>query len=190
MILKLHHFVALIAVTAAMQVTAVRAQIGDTNTNPRDARFLQEAAQLGLFQFELSQLAFSQGPTEDVRAYAQGVAADYAEPGGRFNLNGEIAQLMEFHGFELPTTPTKSEQHVLDRLTELAGTDTNRFVRLFVSEAISVDRQSIRLYQKEANTGQELDIQNFAQRMLPILQTHLDEALALRATITPKKRGR
>lgn len=180
MIMKLHRFVALMAGIAALQITAVRAQVGDTNTNPKDARFLQEAGQLGLFQFELNSLAFSLGPTVDVRAYAQHVANEYATFGAHFGINGELGPLLAFHGIELPTTLTESEQRVLDRLTALASTDPDQFVRAFVNEAIHVDQQSIRLYQKEDNSGQEPDIKQFAHITLPILQSHLDAALALR----------
>jgi putative membrane protein len=184
MIMKLHRFVALIAAVAALQVTVVRAQVGDTNTNPRDARFLQQAGQLGLFQHELNELGFTFGSTVEVREYARHVANEYATFDAHFGINGELGPLLEFHGIELPTTLTKNEQRVLDRLTALAGTDTNRFDRAFVNEAISVNQQSIRLYQKEANSGQELDIQTFAQRMLPIIQSHQDAALALRTNGT------
>jgi putative membrane protein len=179
--MKLHRFVILIAAVAALQGTAVRAQVGDTNTNPRDARFLQQAAQLGLFQFELNSLAFSLGPTDEVRAYAQHVGNEYATFDAHFGINGELGPLLEFHGFEVPTTLTPSEQRVLDRLTELASTNPTQFVRTFVKEAISVDQQSIRLYRREANSGQEPDIKQFAVITLPILQSHLDAALALRS---------
>ena len=180
--MKLNRFLAATVVLAALQTTGAWAQVGDPNISKRDARFLQQAAQSALLQFALGQLAMGSGPTQELRDYGLQLAADYGTPGSHFGINGELAGVAENHGVALPTTLTRSQQRQLDRLTALAATDnTNRFVRTFVAQSISLDRSTVKLYQKEANQGQGADTSQLAQNILPMVQRHLDQAVALRS---------
>jgi len=86
--MKLHRFVALAAVLGALQAPCLFAQVGDTNTSPRDARFLRQAAQLGIFEFELAQLALSRTTNTELHQLGLQGAANYSTPNqDHFGLN-------------------------------------------------------------------------------------------------------
>jgi putative membrane protein len=170
-IMKVRQFVALAVTFAALQGVAVQAQF---DASSRDVRFVIQAAQAGLLELELAQRALGQGSTQPVRDYGLMLAADTS------GILGELDSVAEAHGIDLPTTLTRSQQRVLDRLGKLEG---ERLDRAVLNQAIGNLRRLVHLYRNEARRGDAGGIKGFAQTILPMLEEDLSEGMQLRAEL-------
>jgi putative membrane protein len=175
--MKLHRLIGLTAALAVLQATAVWGQFGGQHANSQDVCFLRQAALLGLYQFELGQLAMSLGPTQDIRDYGLQEAADHS------GINRQLRELAESLGINVLTSLPRNQERVLDRFAALADTDSERFVRALLKESIRTHRQSIQLFAKEARQGDDPAVTDFAQRFRGMLRQHLDDALELRSNL-------
>jgi putative membrane protein len=140
-----------------------------------DQTFVTQAAQAGLFEVQLGQLAVDNSSNADVVAYGEQLINDHSA------ANDQLIQIATDNGLEVPTDVGKSYQKQLDRLSGLSGA---QFDRAFTRIAISSHVRSLRLFQAEADSGQIPDLQAFAEANLPVLQEHLDEARGLAETVS------
>ena len=170
--MKLRRFITLTATVLLLQAAALWAQVPEPSS--RDVRFLRQAARLGSFQFELGQLALTLGPTQDIRDFGLREAADHS------GINRQLTELAESLDVDLPTDLNRNQERLLDRLTDLAEDDGDRFIRAYLRESIKTHKQILQLFETEADRGQHPAITDFAQRYLGMLQNHLDEARELR----------
>jgi putative membrane protein len=142
---------------------------GGTNST-RDVTFVNEAAQSGLAEIQLAQLAIQNSTNQAVVAFAQQMIQEHTQ------LNLQLTQLAAQKGIEVPTALDNANQATVNRLTTLQG---QRFDDAFRSEAISAHRRAVQLFQNEANNGDDTELKSFAQNNLTALQQHLTEALQL-----------
>jgi len=60
-----------------------------------------------------------------------------------------------------------------DRLSKLSG---EQFDKAYMADMVKDHTQDVADFQKEANSGADSDVKNFAAKTLPTLQDHLREA--------------
>jgi putative membrane protein len=76
----------------------------------------------------------------------------------------------------LPTQLNTKDQSGYRKLTGLNG---KGFDQAYAQEEVTDHQQDIALFRKEAQSGQDPALKNFAQKTLPILQQHLQMAQSL-----------
>jgi putative membrane protein len=82
--------------------------------------FLKEAAEGGLAEAELGQLAVEKSSNEDVKRFAQRMAEDH----GKANEN--LKQLAAQKGVSLPSEPSAKQKAKKERLSELWGDELDK----------------------------------------------------------------
>jgi len=131
---------------------------------PEDASFVREAVQAGLTEVKLGTLAVQNGQDQNVKTFAQKLASDHTA------ANQELQQIAAQKGMQLPTVIDAREMLTLKRLSSLSGTE---FDRAFAQDAVKAHEQAVKLFQKEAQSGQDPELKAFAQKKLPMLREHL-----------------
>ena len=66
---------------------------------------------------------------------------------------------------------------MIDKLSSADGRD---FDRKFERDSVSAHEKAIRLFKREADHGRDADLRAFAQKTLPTLEQHLQQAKDLR----------
>jgi putative membrane protein len=88
---------------------------GDLGQVMQDKMFLRAAAEGGIAEVKLGQLAAQKGSTEDVRAFGQKMVDDHTK------MNLDIAQVADSMGVMVPKSMNKDDQAEYDKLNALSG---------------------------------------------------------------------
>jgi putative membrane protein len=90
---------------------------GDLGQVMQDKMFLRKAAEEGIAQVKLGQLAAQKGSSDDVKVFAQKMVDDHTK------LNLEMGQVADSLGVMLPKSMNKEDQAEYDKLNALSGND-------------------------------------------------------------------
>ncbi len=101
--------------TPSMQDSGPNA--GDVGQIMEDKMFLRRAAEAGIAEVKLGQLAIQKGSSDEVKSFAQKMVEDHTV------LNRDLAQIADSMGVMLPKTVNKEDQAEYDKLNTLSGND-------------------------------------------------------------------
>jgi len=133
---------------------------------------MSKAAQGGLAEVQLGQLATQQGSSDAVKQFGQRMVDDHT------HANNELMQVALQKQITLPKSLSKKDQNVKTRLSKLSGA---AFDRAYMADMVKDHQLDIADFQKEADSGQDPDVKAFAAKTLPTLKEHLTMAESVRA---------
>ena len=90
---------------------------GDVGQVMEDKMFLRKAAEGGIAEVKLGQLAAQKASSDDVKAFGQKMVDDHTK------LNNQMAQVADSLGVMLPKSMNKEDQAEYDKLKGLSGND-------------------------------------------------------------------
>ena len=143
---------------------------GQNNLSSADRQFITEAAQDGLAEVQLGQLASQRGASSAVKQFGQHMVEDHTQ------ANNQLKQLATQKGVTLPTTIGAKNQQIKQRLSKLSGAN---FDRQYLNQMLQAHQKDVSAFQTEAEQGQDADVKAFAAQTLPTLQEHLQEVSSL-----------
>lgn len=129
--------------------------------------FWTEAAQSGMTEVRLGNLALQNSQNEEIRKFAEKMVADHT------TINDELKTLAASKNVTLPTDINAAQKASMEKLSELSGTD---FDRQFISQMVIDHEAAVTLFQKQADSGTDADVKAFAAKNLPTLREHLSMA--------------
>jgi putative membrane protein len=138
------------------------AGMGDT-----DSTFVKKAAQGGLAEVELGQLAAQKASTEEVRKFGQRMVDDHTK------ANEQLKQVAAEKNIELPQQLDAKDKAMKARLEKLSG---EQFDRAYMKDMVKDHQKDVAEFQRASNVANDPAIKNFAQQSLPTLKDHLKEA--------------
>lgn len=149
----------------------------DTGSNQMmkspDVKFAMKAAQGGMAEVQLGQLAAQKGGTPDVKAFGQQMVDDHTK------ANDQLKQVAAEQKMSLPTTMDPKDQALYTKLQGLSGTE---FDKTYMKAMVKDHKEDVKEFQKEADKGKNPQIKNFASQTLPVLQGHLSKAESVEAS--------
>jgi len=90
---------------------------GDLGQVMQDKMFLRKAAEGGIAEVKLGQLAAQKASSDDVKAFGRKMVEDHTK------LNLDMAQVADSMGVMLPKSMNKEDQAESDKLNDLSGND-------------------------------------------------------------------
>ena len=171
--------------------TTPKAPALSTQLNAIDRAFINDAAQAGIGNIQLGQLALQRATDPRVKQFAQ------AEIEEQTQVKNDLTRIAPPLGVTLPTTPAPRFQAALARLSQLSGEDFNQ---AYMDEGgINAHLENAATFQREAAFGQNPALIALVNKGLPIIQRHFSTASALtnykfaqvsrRYNTTPKTSG-
>jgi putative membrane protein len=130
-----------------------------------DTTFAMKAAQGGMAEVKLGQLAADKATNPDVKAFGQRMVTDHTK------ANDDLKSVAQQEGMTLPTDVNAKQQAMYDRLSKMSGA---AFDKAYVNDMLKDHEEDVKDFQKEANMGKDDQLKSFASRTLPTLQSHLD----------------
>jgi putative membrane protein len=137
-----------------------------------DTHFAIEAAQGGMAEVKLGQLAADKASNPDVKAFGQQMVDDHTK------ANDQLKSIAQDQGMTLPSDVNQKQQAMYDRLSKLSGGD---FDRQYVKGMVMDHEEDVKDFRKEANSGKDEKIKSFASQTLPIIQGHLEKIKAIQS---------
>src|SRR5579862_8855348 len=143
-----------------------------------DRQFATKAAEGGMAEVEMGQLARTNAESSQVKAFGDRMVRDHTA------ANDKLKQVASADGIKLPSG-IGANQKVLDKLKTLKGAE---FDSQYIAQMVSDHQQDIKEFKKEANSGHG-DMKQFASDALPTLREHLSLAQSTQAKTKPEAMG-
>lgn len=137
------------------------------NSTKMDDVFAKKAAEGGMAEVELGKLAADKATNPDVKAFGQRMVDDHTKAGDELKL------VASKENIQLPTDLNAKDKAEKERLSKLSGA---AFDRAYINHMVMDHKKDIADFQKEASSGKDDAIKNFAAQTLPTLQDHLKQA--------------
>jgi len=136
---------------------------------PTTSDFVQEAAISDLFEIQSSRLASTKlsGPEKD---FADNMVPDHTK------TTTELLDRAKNSNVSIPSTMDSAHQSMLDKLKSLNGDD---FRKQYFSGQVSAHKDTVSLFKRYGDVGDNPKIEDWAFTTLPALQHHLDMAQGL-----------
>ena len=143
-------------------------------TSSADTVFAMKAAQGGMAEVKLGQLAAEKASDPDVKAFAQKMVDDHSK------ANDQLKSVASAENMTLPTDLDAKDQSEYQKLSQLSGP---AFDKAYMKGMVKDHETDVKEFQKEANSGKDPQLKQFASTTLPILQSHLDMAKSTDAKV-------
>lgn len=134
-----------------------------------DVSFIKQAALDGVGQVTLGQLALKRSSDERVTKLAHLIIDDYSKAMDELRTLAHGKQVM------LPTPPSDASE----KPASVKGKDALTFDQTWVDAVVKDHQKAVAMFTTEKRQAQDPDARNFADRILPMLDNHLDRARAL-----------
>jgi len=137
-----------------------------TSSMPKspDSKFVMEAAQGGMTEVKLGELASTNATSPEVKRFGQRMVDDHSK------ANEQLKSIASQKGIDLPTDVGSKNQAAYDRIAKLSGEE---FDKAYMQLMVSDHKKDVSEFQKEATSGKDQDVKAFASTALPTLQEHL-----------------
>ncbi|MGH8220226.1 MAG: DUF4142 domain-containing protein [Steroidobacteraceae bacterium] len=138
-----------------------------------DRTFVRKAAEGGLAEVQLGQLAQQQGESDAVKEFGQRMVTDHQA------ANEKLQTIAQNEQLQLPTTLSRHDEK---ELTKLQGLHGAAFDRAYSRDMRSDHRSDIREFEHEAKHGKNAELKQFADSTLSTLKGHLASAEKLKSS--------
>jgi putative membrane protein len=145
-----------------------------TRSATADAHFAKEAAQGGMAEVKLGQLAQEKGSNDSVKSFGKRMVDDHSKAGDK------LKEVASRESITLPTDLSVKDQATYDRLSKLNGA---AFDRAYARDMVKDHETDVAAFQREANAGRNDSLKSFASETLPTLQDHLQQAKQMMKTV-------
>jgi putative membrane protein len=138
-----------------------------------DASFYKNAAEGGMSEVELGNLAQEKGQSQAVKDFGQMMVHDHSA------ANDKLKGIASSKGIDLPTSSSVGQMATMGKLKVLSG---NSFDKSYVKGMVQDHQEDIKEFEMEAQNGKDPEARQFAQSTLPTLKAHLSKIQAIAAS--------
>lgn len=138
-----------------------------SSLDPADQEFMTKAAQGGMAEVSLGQIASSKATNADVKAFGDRMVTDHSK------LNDELKQLAQTKGVTLPADVDQASKDTADKLTKATG---KTFDKEYISDMVTDHEKDVKEFEKQSKAAKDPDLKTWVTNSLPTLQDHLKMA--------------
>jgi putative membrane protein len=138
-----------------------------------DSAFYKDAAEGGLSEVELGNLAQRKSNNESVRDFGAMMVKDHTA------ANSKLKDVAASKNISLPTSAGMGQMATKAKLEVLSG-DT--FDKSYIKGMVKDHEEDITVFKKEATSGQDPDAKAYAAATLPTLRAHLKKIKSIAST--------
>ncbi|MGA8810858.1 MAG: DUF4142 domain-containing protein [Thermoanaerobaculia bacterium] len=145
-----------------------------SSLDPADKEFVMKAAQGGMAEVMLGQMASSKGTSPDVKNFGNRMVTDHGK------ANDELKQLAQNKGMALPADVDDESKKMSDKLSALSGKD---FDKAYIDGMVDDHEKDVKEFEKASKDAKDPDLKAWATKTLPTLQDHLKMAKEAKAKL-------
>ena len=138
-----------------------------------DSAFYKNAAEGGISEVELGNLAQKKSNNESVEDFGTMMVKDHTA------ANDKLKDVAASKNISLPTSASMGQMAIKAKLEVLSG-DT--FDQSYIKGMIKDHEEAVAMFKKEAASGQDPDAKAFAVATLPTLRAHLKKIKSIATT--------
>lgn len=138
--------------------------------NAADVKFVKHEAAAGMAVVKLAGLGVQKAVRADVKAFAEMIVT------GHTTANEELTKLASTKGVELSAVIDPKHAETFQKLEKTESAD---FDKAFLAEMTSGHKKCVSNFEEAAKDSKDSDLKMWAEKMLPALKTHLEQAKEL-----------
>jgi putative membrane protein len=158
-----------IALAVGLLLAVSRANAA-TTVSTADQDFILAAAQGGMTEVKLGELASTNGKRDDVKEFGQLMVKDHTA------INNDLKALAAQKGVTLPDSLDAKHQGTVDKLTVLTGSG---FDDAYIADMIKGHKADAKAFRAESAATQDADIKSFLDKSIPVVEAHLKHVMAM-----------
>ena len=139
---------------------------------PSTTDFVQKAAMSDMYEIEAGKIASQKGQTAPVKGFGEMMVDAHSKT--TEELKGIVAS--EKIKVDLPAKLDAKHQKLIDDLNAASTAD---FDKTYAKQQVDGHQEAVNLFDAYAKKGDNAALKAFAQKTLPVIQQHLDEAKKL-----------
>lgn len=132
-----------------------------------DYKFAETAADDGIFEVEVAQLARTNAFSQEVKDFAEQMHNDHSA------ANKELDSLAGSKNISIPAAMSEEKQIKYGALAKKMGKD---FDETYAEMMVKAHQNAIDLFENEVKKGHDADLRDWAAAKLPTLRHHLEMA--------------
>jgi putative membrane protein len=145
-----------------------------SSLDPADKDFVMKAAQAGIAEVMVGQMASTKGTSPDVKNFGNRMVSDHGK------ANDELKQLAQNKGLALPSDTDPEHKSAADKLSAANGKD---FDKQYMSNMVDDHEKAVKDFEKASKDAKDPDLKAWASKTLPTLQDHLKMAKDTKAKL-------
>lgn len=138
-----------------------------SNTNANDQQFLRKAAADDLAEVEMAKLALHKASSQQVKGFAQTMVNDHGK------AKVQLEKMASSKDVDMPKDMRAQSQAAKDRLAKFSG---EQFDNAYMAEMLKDHKEDLATFRRALNSVQDTEIREFADKSLPLLESHLKQA--------------
>jgi putative membrane protein len=160
--------IGLMAVGLLLAAPCAKAQ---TTVSMADTNFILAAAQGGMTEVKLGELAAQNGTRSDVKAFGQMMVKDHTA------INDDLKALAAQKGVTLSDSLDAKHQAMVDKMAALTGSE---FDDAYIKGMIKAHQKDAKAFKAESAATQDPDIKSFLDKSIPVVEAHLKHVTAMK----------
>ena len=136
--------------------------MGDTGAT-NDKMFVKTAAEGGLTEVKLGELASQKSSSDDVKQFGQKMVTDHTQ------LNDDMKPIAQSMGITPPTQLNKKDQKMYDKLSAMSG---DAFDKAYLSAMVKDHHNDLSAFKAEASSTQNADLKAAVEKGTAVIQEH------------------
>jgi putative membrane protein len=141
---------------------------------PSTPDFVQKAAMSDMYEVQAGKLAAEKGQSDAVKQFAQQMVDAHTK------TTEELTGIVKSKNIkvDLPSALDSTHQKLIDDLNSASSQD---FDKTYAKQQVDAHQQAVDLFKKYAAKGDDADVKQFAEKTLPTVEHHLEDAKKLPA---------
>lgn len=136
-----------------------------------DTNFILAAAQGGMTEVKLGELASTSGMRDDVKEFGRMMVKDHMA------INDDLKTMATHNGVTLPKVLDAEHQDIVDKMTALKGSE---FDDAYINCMIQTHQKDANAFRAESAATDDAGIKYFVNTSIPVVESHLQQATALK----------
>jgi putative membrane protein len=142
----------------------------DAKVISNDEKFMIEAAQGGMMEVKLGELASTKGQNAEVKAFGKKMVEDHTK------ANNDLKELAKKNNIQLPNDMSSDQKDMYEKLTKLSGAE---FDKEYVSAMVDDHEEDLEAFQGQADDAKDVDLKAFAAKYAPVIKGHYEMIKAI-----------
>lgn len=136
-----------------------------------DRDFILAAAQGGMTEVKLGEIAAQKGERAKVKEFGQMMVKDHSE------INADLKSLAAQKGVTVPESLDAKHQMMVDKMSALSG---SAFDEAYIAAMVKDHKMDAKEFKAESASTTDADIKSFVNKSLPVIERHLEHIQAMK----------
>ena len=139
---------------------------------PSTPDFVQKAAMSDMYEVQAGKLAADKGQSDAVKQFGQQMVDAHSK------TTEELTSIVKNKNIKVDLPPKLDAPHqkLIDDLNSVSAQD---FDKTYADQQVDAHKEAVDLFKKYASKGDDPDVKQFAEKTLPTIEHHLEDAKKL-----------